>query len=346
MEINFDLEVTPEAEVQLIFDSKAGDVMKGTGKGNLNISLDKKGELKIYGDYFVEDGDYLFTLKNIFNKKFVVQNGGKISFNGDVKDADIDIKAVYKLKASLYEIMPGMFPESKLKEKIPVECNLYLSGNLFNPAVVFDIYLPTADEETRAYLKSMIKSDEEMSRQFIFLLVMNSFYADPSAGTALSTANISSATVGVTTFEMLSNQVSNWLSQISNDIDIGVNYRPGSTAIPNSQEVQVALSTQLLNDKVKINGNFDYGGSQSASPTPSGNNSLSGAFDVEVNITDKILFKVFNRSNDNFYINNGVQYTQGVGLFFRQDFNKFRDLFKKPEKSEIKKEKSTKINNK
>ena len=42
MDINFDLEVTPDAEVQLIFDSKVGDVMKGHGSGNLNINLNKK----------------------------------------------------------------------------------------------------------------------------------------------------------------------------------------------------------------------------------------------------------------------------------------------------------------
>jgi hypothetical protein len=238
-----------------------------------------------------------------------------------------------------------MIPDAKMKERIPVECLLNLTGNLFNPVVGFDIYLPTADEETRAYLKSMIKSDEEMSRQFLFLLVMNSFYSDQMDGTTQSTAYFSSATVGVTTTEMLSNQLSNWLSQISNDFDIGVNYRPGSTELPNSQEVQVALSTQLLNDKVSINGNFDYGGTQSTTSTP-GNTALTGAFNVEFKITEKIRFKVFNRSNDNFYIDNGSQYTYGVGLFYRQDFDKFKDLFKKPVKSTMKKEEETKIKNK
>jgi hypothetical protein len=346
LEINIDLEVTPDAEVQLIMDSKAGDVMKGTGTGNLNINLNRKGEFKIYGDYFIEDGDYLFTLRSIFNKRFIVQNGGKISFNGNMADAEIDIQAIYKLKASLYDIMPGMLPDEKLKERIPVECVLNLTGNLFNPVVGLDINLPTADEETRAYLRSMIKSDEDMSRQFAFLLVMNKFYADPMAGFSQNTADIGSATMSVTTTEMLSNQVSNWLSQISNDFDIGVVYRPGSSALPNSQEVQVALSTQILNDKVIINGNFDYGGSQSTTGTAPGNNAFSGAFNVEYKITEKIHFKVFNRSNDNFYNDNGIQYTQGVGLFFRQDFNKFKDLFKKKVKSAMKKEEETKINNK
>jgi hypothetical protein len=320
--------------------------MKGTGTGNLNINLNRKGEFKIYGDYFIEDGDYLFTLRSIFNKRFIVQNGGKISFNGNMADAEIDIKAIYKLKASLYDIMPGMYTDAKLKERIPVECVLNLTGNLFNPVVGLDINLPTADEETRAYLRSMIKSDEDMSRQFAFLLVMNKFYADPMAGFSQSTADLGSATMSVTTTEMLSNQISNWLSQISNDFDIGVVYRPGSSALPNSQEVQVALSTQILNDRVIINGNFDYGGSQSTTGAAPGNNSFSGAFNVETKITDKIHFKVFNRSNDSFYNDNGIQYTQGVGLFFREDFNKLKDLFKRKKKNTIKKEEETKINNK
>ena len=340
LDINFDLEISPDAEVQLIMDPKVGDIIKGTGTGNLNISLNPKGEFKIFGDYVVDNGDYLFTLGSLVNKEFSVENGGKITFNGDVENADIDMKAIYKTKASLYDIMPEMLPDSKQSERIPVECQLLLSGKLFNPVVGFNIYLPTADEATRAYLKNMINSDEEMSRQFLFLLVMNSFYSEQAAGSQPASAGLGSETVGVTTMEMLSNQVSNWLSQISNDFDIGVVYRPGSSTLPNSQELQVALSTQILNDKVKINGNFDVAGSQATGTTgaPTGANSITGEFDIEYSINDKIKFKFFNRSNDNFYMDNGILYTQGIGLFYRQDFNKLKDLFKKREKSEMKKE--------
>jgi hypothetical protein len=103
IDLNFDLEVTPEAEVQLIFDSKVGDVMKGHGSGKLNVSLNKKGDFKMLGDYIIEDGDYLFTLGNFFNKPFTVENGGKVIFKGDLDNAEIEVKAIYKnLKASLY----------------------------------------------------------------------------------------------------------------------------------------------------------------------------------------------------------------------------------------------------
>ena len=331
-DLDFDLEVTPEAEAQLIFDSKVGDVMKGHGSGNLNISLNPSGEFKITGDYIVEDGDYLFTLGNILNKSFSVENGGKIMFRGDINDAEIDVKAIYKLKASLYPILQ----DENYKDRVPVECQLNLSGNLWNPVVGFDIYLPTADEKTRTYVRNAISTEEELSRQFLYLLVMNSFYADPSMGVASASASPSgTSAMAVTTFEMLSNQLSNWLSQISNDFDIGVAYRPGSgNKDINPQEVQVALSTQILNDKVVINGNFDVPLSgNSASNT----NQITGDFDAEVKLTNKLNFKVFNRYN-NPYTGKGVDYTQGIGIFFKQDFDKLSDLFHRKEKSEMKKE--------
>jgi len=333
LDLNFDLEVTPEAEAQLIFDSKVGDIMKGHGSGNLNITYDPKGNFRITGDYIVEDGDYLFTLGNILNKPFSVENGGKIMFNGDINNAEIDMKAIYKLKASLFPILQ----DENYKDRIPVECQLNLTGNLWNPIVGFNIYLPTADEKTRTYVRNAISTEEEMSRQFLYLLVMNSFYADPSMGIASASGTPSgTSAMAVTTFEMLSNQLSNWLSQISNDFDIGVAYRPGSgNKDINPQEVQVALSTQILNDKVVINGNFDVplsGSSSSASNT----NQITGDFDAEVKLTNKLNFKVFNRYN-NPYTGKGVDYTQGIGIFFKQDFDHLRDLFHKKEQAQAKK---------
>ncbi|MBN2863216.1 MAG: translocation/assembly module TamB domain-containing protein, partial [Bacteroidales bacterium] len=332
MDLNFDLEITPDAEIQLIFDSKVGDIMQGRGSGRLNISLNSRDEFGISGDYIIDAGDYLFTLGNILNKPFTVENGGKITFSGNIDDAEIDIKAIYKLRASLYEILQ----DERYNERIPVECHIDLSGKLFNPVIGLDIFLPTADESTRTYLKNVITTEEERSRQFLYLLVMNSFYSDPTYRSALTSASspaTGTSAMAVTTTEMVSNQLSNWLSQISNDFDIGFVYRPGYKDI-SSNEVQLALSTQLLNDKVIINGNFDVRG---AGGTSDNTNQMSGDFDIEYKITDRIRFKVFNRFN-NPYTGKQAPYTQGFGLFYRQEFDKFSDLFRKTEKSEMKKE--------
>ncbi len=331
IELNFDLEITPEAEVQLIMDATTGGVIRGKGEGNLNISLSSRGDVRMVGDYIIRDGDYLFTLGNILNKRFTVENGGTISWNGPIEDAQLNLRAIYKTKASLSDIYNKQeFPE--LQERIPVEAVLNLSGKLLNPVIKFDILLPTADERTRELLRMAIDTEEKLSRQFLYLLVMNSFYTDPALYSASGSGGQVSQTTGpgaeilgvTTTTEMLSNQLSNWLSQISNDFDIGFNYRPGNEIT--DQEVEVALSTQLLNDKVTLNGNVDVGGNQFNTNA----SAISGEFTIEVRLTDMLRFKVFNRSNNNLYYQMHP-YTQGVGLFYRRDFDTLKDLFINPE---------------
>jgi hypothetical protein len=340
MELNLDLDVTPDAEVQMLIDPKAGDVIRGRGAGTLNISLNRKGEFRIYGDYLIEEGDYLFTLQNLLNKRFDVENGGRITFNGDVENAEIDITAKYRnLRTSLYPILYPVLQDERYTARIAVEPQLKLSGRLFNPVVGFNIFLPNADEETRTYLRNAITSEEELSKQFLYLLVMNSFYSnpnDPSYQAPINTSTAGTSAMAVTTTEMLSNQLSNWLSQISNDFDVGFHYSPGTKNI-NSQELQVALSTQLLNDRVTINGNFDVRGENNSEGTP-----LSGDFDIEYKITEKIRFKAFNRYNSP-YTGRGVPYTQGLGIFFKQDFDRLSDLFRRKDKSEFRKEEEISI---
>jgi len=146
---------------------------------------------------------------------------------------------------------------------------------------------------------------------------------------------------------MVGNQISNWLSKLSKDVDIGINIRPGSNAI-SPEEAELALSTQLLGNKVVLNGNFDVRGIGGAANGGSTNNAnqVTGDFDFAYNLTEKFQVKVFNRFND--VVNNGglSPYTQGVGIFYNQDFNKFSDLFRKKAKSAMKKEEELKLKNK
>jgi hypothetical protein len=341
MDLNMNLEITPDAEIQIIFDEKVGDVMKGKGSSeNLNINLNKKGEFKIYGDYIIDEGEYTFTMGPIINKPFSVESGGRILFSGDMKDAEIELKASYlNMRVALDQILV----DDTRKERIRVEPQLNLSGKLFNPVVGFDIYLPDADEETRTRLRNVISTQEELTRQVTALLLINNFV---SSGAGFSSSTTASSAITATSWEMISSQVSNMLSQLAKNVDIGLNVRSGSNTLT-PQEAQVALSTQVLNNKVVLNGNFDVRGNGYASTNAAstGTNQLTGEFDAEVKITEKLRFKVFNRYNDT-YANLMSPYTQGVGIFYKQDFNRFSDLFRKKNKADMKKEKVTKIEKK
>ncbi len=323
MHMKFNIEITPEARAQLIYNSKIGDVIRSQGSGNLQVSIDNNNNLLLFGEYTVEQGDYLFTLQNVINKKFEILRGGTIQWNGDPYDAIIDLHAVYRLKASLSELFASTDGNTDYTQRIPVLCKIALSKSLNNPAISLDIELPSAEDRIKDEVRQYISSDEDMNKQFLSLLVLGKFYTPEYLRGSYSAVN--NNLVGSTASELLSNQFSNWLSQISNDFDIGVNYRPGNQIT--NDEIEFALSTQMFNDRVSINGNI---GNNSAQRTNANNNGLVGDADINVKITNngKLQLKAYNHANNNL-IYETSPYTQGVGITFREDFNSFGELWRK-----------------
>jgi hypothetical protein len=143
--------------------------------------------------------------------------------------------------------------------------------------------------------------------------------------------NSLSSGLGAQSFELLSNQISSWLSQISKDVDIGVNYRPGDSYT--SEELEVALSTQLFNNRLSIDGSFGMTGMQEQTNT----NTIVGDVNVELKITRDGRFRVraFNRTNNTDLLDIDAPYTQGVGIFYRKEFDSLSELFRKKRAREV-----------
>ena len=323
VQIKLDVEVTPEAKAQLIYNSKIGDVIRSQGAGNLQVSIDNDYNISLFGEYTVEQGDYLFTLQNVINKKFDIQQGGTIEWNGDPEVATINLNAIYKLKASLSELFATTEGETDYTQRTPVNCKINLTKSLSNPEIKFDIELPTAEDQIKDKVEQYISSEEDMNKQILSLLVLGKFYTPEYLRGSYTGAN--NNVVGSTASELFSNQLSNWLSKISNDFDVGVNYRPGNQIT--DDEIELALSTQMFNDRVSINGNI---GNNSSQRTSANSNGLVGDADVNVKLTNngKLQLKAYNHANNNL-IYETSPYTQGVGLSYREDFNDFDELWQK-----------------
>ncbi|HER09793.1 MAG TPA: translocation/assembly module TamB [Bacteroides sp.] len=328
MSMEMEISITPDAVVQLIFDPRVGDIIETSGRGDLRIELDPDDGFSIFGDVVLQTGEYLFTLQNVINKRFQIEPGGRINFNGSPTNATVDLNAIYTTRAAPYNLYPGGQSQmrEKLKKRIPVECHLTLQGELNSPRIGTGIEMPTADPETRNLLINSTSTEEERMKQFLSLLVINNFYSVTGMG-VVNVGTMNSSIAGVTASELLSNQLSNWLSQISDDFDIGVNYRPGDQI--SSDEVEVALSTQLLNDRIIISGNVDVGGQETNPSSGASNNPyIVGDFDVEFLVTDNISITAFNRARDELLFET-APYKQGVGISYREEFNNFRELIKR-----------------
>jgi hypothetical protein len=328
--LDFNLEATNDAEIQLIFDEKSGDVIKARGDGLLNMKINSKGKFDMFGDYVLSTGDYLFTLEDFITKKFEIQRGSSIKWNGNVYKANIDIVANYKQRASIKPLFPSD-SSNNYNKRFPIDCKLYMKDKLTSPDISFGIELPTIDENSRSTIKSILTDQDELNRQFLSLLLLKSFVTplSMSGGGGISAGGAAAATGS----EMLSNKMSSWLNGITKDVDIGVNYRPGGAL--SSDELDLALSKQLFNNRLSIDGNFGVSNSNSStSSTTKSNNSsnLIGDVTVEYKISESGKYRVkgFNRSNDNTEAaTNGGPFTQGVGIFYREEYETLNELYKR-----------------
>jgi len=329
VEMNFDLEITPEAQLRLVFDDQIGDVMRSTGSGNLKMKIGTDGDLEMFGNYVITDGDYLFTLQNVINKRFDLEEGGTITWSGSPYDADINITAVYRLRARLYDLLANVDTNDIYKKRIPVDLKLHMRNSMMNPDIDFDIVLPTADEETKSKVRSVLyvsdkeENVQELNKQVFSLLVLRSFLPPPGAGSTYGRASASSTN----SFELLSNQLSNIFSRISNDFDIGVNYIPGDDL--SNQEVELALSTQLFNDRLVLDGNFGYSDRENVSNEAQGTNNLIGDISVEYKITKdgKLRVKAFNNSSQFSLVETNNAYTQGLGLSYKEEYDTSKEFW-------------------
>lgn len=321
IELYLEADVTPDAKLKLIFDEKIGDVMEGSGEGVLTMTLNRAGEFEMYGNYDITQGQYLFTLQNIVNKRFSVKAGSTVSFFGDPYAAEFDLKTIYKLRASLVDLLSEY--GELYGTRVPIEVQMALDGPLLNPDIGFEIAFPGLDSGTETVAQSKLNTEEELSRQVFSLLVLNKFLSSDPA-----TVDDGIAGAANTGTEFASAQLSNWLSQISDDVDVGVNYRAGDNIT--SEELAVALTTQLFNDRLLLSGNF---GVQSSSPNSvDGTSSIIGDFRLEYVITKdgKLRLKVFNETNDNTVLNIEQAATkQGVGLIFQREFDGLFDDLQK-----------------
>ena len=84
-------------------------------------------------------------------------------------------------------------------------------------------------------------------------------------------------------------------------------------------EVDLALSSTLLNNRLRFNGNFGY------RDKSLNTNQFIGDFDIEylLNPRGSWRLRAYNRYNDQNYYLKTATTTQGVGIMYRQDFDNF-----------------------
>jgi hypothetical protein len=246
--VNFDmnLSILPGAEIEIIMDEQAGDKLQGTGTGDIRLEITRTGGFEMYGNFYIDQGTYLFTALTLIQKPFSIRNGGKITWTGDPLDANIDLLADYRgERVSLdnfikeYTINNPTLAQ-KARKRTDVDLLMHLTGSLLHPSVNFDLKFPNLDGDIKSYVFSKmhkLRSDQNlMYTQAVTLLSLGTFLPqDNLSGLVSNESNVSTAATGLHTGlqysavlvskylsglfeELLAN--SSWVSGV--DIDINV----------------------------------------------------------------------------------------------------------------------------
>ncbi len=184
--LEMNLAVGEEAEMELIFDEKAGDIIRGSGRGNLRILVPRDEDFQMFGDYTISEGNYLFTLYNVVNKDFSVKPGGRIVWTGDPFGAQVSLVAEYKelrapVRNFIAEYLQEASPDVREEATRPtaVDLSLMLEGNLLQPDINFDIDMPNLTGRLETLVENkrrQLQNDpNELNRQVFGLIVSGQF---------------------------------------------------------------------------------------------------------------------------------------------------------------------------
>jgi len=338
LKLDFDLNITPDAYTEIIFDIKSGDIIRGRGNGDIKLQIDTKGEFNMFGDFAIQEGGYNFTLYNIINKEFEILPNSKISWYGDPYEGILDINATYNQLASLLPLLVKQENDTiyqdavEIRRKYPVKVLLDINGPLLSPTVGFDIVaenlprnvlLPNGEVKDLEFEFLAFKNridEQELKRQVFSLIVLRRFSPLQSFNTGGSiTSSVS---------ELFSNQLSYWITQVDENLEIDVDL--GQLDDEAFNTFQLRLSYTFLEGRLRVTRDGGFTNQENKADI----SSIAGDWTLEYLLTPDGKFKVkmYNRTNYNPITpnqDNQNTITTGFSLIHTQSFDELKDLFRK-----------------
>jgi len=339
------LEIDKEATLRLLLDPSSADSLVVKGNAALSFTIDRSGKMSLTGAYNLNDGSYMATLESFIKRKFDIDRGSTIIWNGDPVDAEISINARYLVRASPIDLMGDQMAginetdKNGYKQRYPFFVMLKLRGKILQPEISFEIQLPQNDKGILSgavnQKLSMLNEDESaLNKQVFALLVLGRFIPENPLQTEYGgTSTLVRATVG----KFLSQQLNQWSSKVLTGVDVNFDiqsyndYQTGEAQ--GRTQVDIGLKKQLFNERlsIQLGGTLDVEGEKARQNSAS---NITGDVNVEYKLTKDGRYRLKGfRHNQYEGVIEGQLIETGAGIIYVRDFNKWKGLFRKPPKS-------------
>lgn len=291
--------------------------LSGRGNGDIDLALDTEdSNFSITGNYVLTEGEFDVNASSLVHRNFSISDGSSIKFGGDVMQSTVNLDATYQTKASIEALIAD---KNAVANRRTVNCGIHMQNRLSNPDIKFSIDIPDLSPSAKSQVDGALSTDDKVQRQFLSLLLSGNFLPDEQSGivnnNSLLFSNVS---------EMMANQVNSIFTRLNIPLDLGLNYQPSDDGTRNLFDV--ALSTQLFNNRVLIGGTF--GNRQNMS---SSGQTIFGDLDIQYKVlrSGSLRLSLFSHAADKY--TNALDDSQknGIGITWQQEFDQLPEWIKR-----------------
>jgi|TARA_R110002020_G_scaffold4110_1_gene18263 hypothetical protein len=313
LSLNFDLDITDDAEVEVVVDQENNSKLTGKGIGTLLIRINTLGKFKMWGEYTVISGIFDFRYGGLIQKKIGIVPGGFIVWEGNPERGRIDLTAKYETEAN-----PSVLLDNPaINRKIPVHVLVDLSGELIQPEIDFRIEFPRTSSIVRSELEYKLQNREQREQQALFLVASDAFVDDNFGGAGAFTGTL---------VDRVSGLVNELFADQDSKFKVGLDYSQGYRGPTQQTADQIGLVFSAdITERVLINGKVGV-------PVGGVNEStVAGDIQVQwlVNEDGSLRINFFNRQANVQFIGEDQIFEQGAGITYSVDFDTFSELMNK-----------------
>ncbi|WP_240775087.1 translocation/assembly module TamB domain-containing protein [Pedobacter xixiisoli] len=321
LSMRFKLSVDPNTTVNIF--TVLGK-LSGTGNADLELNISKVGDFEMKGDYIIESGVFDFTAREVINKRFEIRQGGTIRWTGNPTNAQINLKAIYMLRAALGDLYQAANRDasSNATQTAQTEVEMGLTGLLMKPDIKLDIFFP-ANPAIKEELQSYFNDGNNLNTQALSLIIQRRFA--PGTGAENLSQQLGSVGTGTAT-DLIFNQLNNVLSSLNlNFVDINIRSFNEASA-----------SAKLFNDRVIISAGITDISKSSIDNSIGFRNEIGREVEILglIKKDGSLVGKIANKppTIQSIFANPGIDPYRNVfslGLIYNQQFDTFTELLKK-----------------
>jgi len=285
------------------------------------------------------------NLYNLVKRKFNIAEGSTVTWSGDPMNADLDVRAIYKVETSASGLMASQTSgasateQNRYRQKLPFLVYLNVDGELMQPKLNFGLDMPEDEQgaiggAVYGRISQLNQQEDQLNKQVFSLLVLNRFY--PESGS--SGSNGGAATVARDNLnQALSDQLNIFSDKLTGNTGIELSFGLDSytdyqgNSAQNRTDLNVSARKKLFNDRLVVQAGSEIG--VQGENRPGEANPVIGNVSIEYLLTEDGRWRLRGfRKSEYENIIDGQVFVNGLALIFMREFNEFRELFKKPAK--------------